>query len=163
MSIFKVQLTPIRCLEQRIFFSDNFCKSFCYAYYLDISLWYLFTLQHKLPSSFITIARLKVTVLRHKINSTLFSTPSPRAPYVKFRVGHRRKRAVLPPTSELKIRSHSCSSLDKFSHRGSRIGWKEKVEVGAEFEFKVTYHEHLFWALQVQLVLIVSHLFPCCH
>ena len=29
------------------------------------------------------------------------------------------------------------------------MGWKEEAEGGAEFEFKVTFHEHLFWVLQV--------------
>lgn len=136
------------CLSQHIFFISNIRKSFYHAYHSDISLRYVSF--YNIKYSFPTIARLKVTVLRHKINSSLFSTPSPRTPYVKFRVGHRRKRTSLPPTSELKSRSHSCSSLDRFTRRGSRVGWKEEVKEGAEFDFKVTYHEHLFWVLQVQ-------------
>lgn len=72
----------------------------------------------------------------------LFSMPSLKTPYVKLRLGHRRKRGSLPAANQLGSLPKTGSAGD-----GSALSTEKRPEVS--FEFKVTYHEHLFWTLQV--------------
>lgn len=80
-------------------------------------------------------AKLKVCVTRLRVDSGLFSL---RAPYVKIRLGHRRKKTD-PYAHPIPFGPKSPS---KFANPKS-------LKTPESFEFRVTLHEHLFWTLQV--------------
>lgn len=68
--------------------------------------------------------------------------PSLRTPYVKVRLGHRRKRGSLPAVNQL-------GSSPRTADLSGSNGLPHEKQPEVSFEFKVTYHEHLFWTLQV--------------